>query len=47
MGKILVARQLIRIAKNIIAEEYDYIYDPDHKRESVGDHVKDGQWLEG
>lgn len=47
MGKIFVARKFIRLAKSIIAEEYDYICDPDHKREPGGDHVKDGKWLEG
>lgn len=48
MNKVLVARELIRIAKNIMAEDYDYIYDPDHKQKPGGGYVKTEKgWSKG
>lgn len=48
MDKILVARQLVRLAKSIMAEDYDYIYDPDHKKKPGGGYVKtDKGWSKG
>ena len=38
MNRKLIARQLCILAKNVLAEESDYVYDPDHKHKPKGGH---------
>ena len=38
MNRKLIARQLCILAKNVLAEDSDYVYDPDHKHKPKGGH---------
>ena len=38
MNRKLIARQLCILAKNVLAEESNYVYDPDHKHKPKGGH---------
>ena len=38
MNRKLIARQLCILAKSVLAEDSDYVYDPDHKHKPKGGH---------
>ena len=43
-----IAKDLVRIAKEIISDDYEYIYDPQHKKRPGGGYVKtDKGWSKG
>jgi hypothetical protein len=46
--RLTIAKELNKIAKELVADDYEYIYDPDHKKHPGGGYTKTEKgWQKG